>query len=181
MHKVEFQLERHLRCQPRIGRDVFVARTATVVGDVTLGDQCSVWYGAVLRGDINSIVVGRGSNIQDNAVVHLADDYGAKIGEYVTVGHGAIVHACVVGDECLVGMGAIILDGAEIGDQCIIGAGALVTQRTRVPPGSLVLGRPAKVVRELSPEERAGIRSWAEKYVANAAYHLRNGIGLGQA
>jgi carbonic anhydrase/acetyltransferase-like protein (isoleucine patch superfamily) len=174
------QLERHLRQQPRLGRGVYIARGATVVGDVTLGDRVSVWYGAVLRGDINRIVVGEGSNIQDNAVVHLADDYGAILGRHVTVGHGAIVHACTIGDECLIGMGAVVLDGAEIGEQCIIGARALVTQRTKIPPGSMVLGSPAKVVRPLTAEERAGLKYWAEKYEANAAYHLEHRIALGE-
>ncbi|MBX3744995.1 MAG: gamma carbonic anhydrase family protein [Verrucomicrobiae bacterium] len=179
MDSLRAQLERHLRSSPRLGRNVFIARGATVVGDVTLGDHASVWYGAVLRGDIHRIVVGEGSNIQDNAVVHLADDYGALIGRYVTVGHSAIVHACTIGDECLVGMGATILDGAEIGEQCIIGAHALVTQRSRIPPGSMVLGAPARVVRTLTGEERRGLRYWAEKYVANAAYHLEHGLHLG--
>lgn len=179
MDKLRAQLDRHLRRTPRIGRDVFIARGATVVGDVTLGEGSSVWYGAVLRGDINRIVVGAYSNIQDNAVVHLADDYAALIGDWVTVGHAAIVHACRIGHECLIGMGATVLDGAEVGDQCIIGAHALVTQRTQIPPGSLVMGTPAKVVRALTAEERKGIRYWAEKYVANAAYHLEHGIGAG--
>lgn len=173
------RLERHLRQQPRLGRGVYIARGATVVGDVTLGDGVSVWYGAVLRGDIQRIVVGEGSNIQDNAVVHLADEYGAILGRHVTVGHGAIVHACTIGDECLIGMGAVVLDGAEIGEQCIVGARALVTQRTKIPPGSMVLGAPAKVVRPLSAEERAGLRYWAEKYAANGAYHLEHGINVG--
>jgi carbonic anhydrase/acetyltransferase-like protein (isoleucine patch superfamily) len=133
----------------------------------------------VLRGDINRIVVGRGSNVQDNAVLHLADDHPCILGDYVTIGHSAVVHACTIGDECLVGMGAVILDGAEVGAQSIIGANALVTQNTRIPPGSLVVGSPAVVKRALSPEQRAGLRAWAEKYVANAAYCLRNGINIG--
>jgi gamma-carbonic anhydrase len=108
---------------------------------VTLGAHSSVWYGAVLRGDINRIVVGHHSNIQDNAVLHLADDLACLVGNWVTVGHGAIVHACTVGDEVLVGMGAVILDGAVIGKQSLIGAKALVTQGTKIPPGSLVLGK----------------------------------------
>lgn len=179
MDTLRAQLDRFLRQSPRLGQGVFIARGATVVGDVTLGDRVSVWYGAVLRGDINRIVVGAGSNIQDNAVVHLADDFGALIGRDVTVGHAAIVHACTIGDECLIGMGATVLDGAEIGEQCIIGAGALVTQRTRIPPGSMVLGTPARVVRPLTEEERKGLRYWAQKYAANAAYHLEHGINVG--
>lgn len=179
MDKLRHQLDQFLRQTPRLGQGVYIARGATVVGDVTLGNHTSVWYGAVLRGDINRIVVGDYSNIQDNAVVHLADDFGAIIGRHVTVGHAAIVHACTIGDECLVGMGATVLDGAEVGEQCIIGARALVTQRSRIPPGSMVLGSPAKVVRPLTPEERAGLRHWAEKYAANAAYHLEHGINVG--
>lgn len=175
------RLDRYLRTRPRLGEGVYIARGATVVGDVTLGARVSVWYGAVLRGDIQRIEVGEGSNIQDNAVVHLADDFPAILGRHVTVGHGAIVHACTVGDECLVGMGATILDGAEVGDQCLIGARALVTQRMKVPAGSLVLGSPAKVVRALTDEERAGLKYWAEKYVANGAYHLEHGINVGAA
>ena len=138
------QLDRFLRKTPKIGKGVFIANTATVIGDVTLGAHSSVWYGVVLRGDINRIVVGHHSNVQDNAVLHLADDFPCLVGNWVTVGHGAIVHACKVGDECLVGMGAVILDGAVIGKQSLIGAKALVTQGTKIPPGSLVLGAPLK-------------------------------------
>jgi gamma-carbonic anhydrase len=176
---VRSQLDTFLRRMPTIGRGVYIARTAVVIGDVTLGEQSSVWYHAVLRGDINRIVVGHHSNIQDNAVLHLADDYACLVGNYVTVGHSAIVHACAIGDECLVGMGAVVLDGAVIGEQCLIGARALVTQRMQVPAGSLVMGAPAKVVRALTPEERAGLKSWAEKYVGNAAYCLEHNINIG--
>jgi carbonic anhydrase/acetyltransferase-like protein (isoleucine patch superfamily) len=179
MEKLIGQLDRHLRQQPRLGREVYLARTAVVLGDVELGDHSSVWYGAVLRGDINRIVVGHHSNIQDNAVLHLADDFECRLGNWVTVGHSANVHACTVGDECLVGMGATVLDGAVIGEQSLIGAHALVTPGTVVPAGSLVLGSPAKVVRALKPEERAGLRHWAEKYVVNGAYCLRHGIQVG--
>jgi gamma-carbonic anhydrase len=179
MKKLESQFDTFLRKPPTLGRDVYIARTAVVLGDVTLGDHASVWYGAVLRGDINRIVVGHHSNVQDNAVLHLADDFACVLGNWVTVGHSAVVHACTVGDECLVGMGAVILDGAEIGAQSIVGAKALVTQGTKVPPGSLVLGSPAKVVRALTVEERNGLKWWAEKYVANGAYCLQHGINVG--
>jgi carbonic anhydrase/acetyltransferase-like protein (isoleucine patch superfamily) len=174
------QLDKYLRTQPRLGQGVYIARGAVVLGDVTLGDFSSVWYNAVLRGDINRIEVGRHSNIQDNAVLHLADDFACVIGNYVTVGHSAIVHACRVGDECLIGMGATILDGSVIGSQCIIGANALVTQGSEIPDGSLVLGSPARVVRQLTAEQRAGLRVWAEKYVVNAAYCLKHGIQVGE-
>jgi len=157
-----------LRLGPRVHPSAFAVPGATVVGDVTLGEQASVWYGAVLRGDINRIVIGPRTNIQDNVVVHVADDYPAIIGELVTVGHSAIVHACTVDDEVLIGMGAIILDGAEIGARSIIGANTLVTVGMHIPPGSLVLGSPAKVTRQLSGDEQATVKSWALKYVENA-------------
>ena len=173
------QLDTFLRQQPKLGQGVYIASRAVVLGDVTLGDYSSVWYNAVLRGDINRIVVGHHSNVQDNAVLHLADDLACLVGSYVTIGHAAIVHACTVGDECLVGMGATILDGAVIGDQSIIGANALVTQDTQVPPGSLVLGSPAKIVRSLTSDERQSLKSWAEKYVINAAYCLEHSINVG--
>ena len=150
---------------PSIHESAFVAASADVIGRVTIHEECSIWYQATLRGDINEIVIGPKSNIQDNAVVHLADNYGCYVGEMVTVGHSAILHACTVKDEVLVGMGAIILDGAVIGERSIIGAGALVTGGTVIPPGSLVLGSPAKVVKTLPPEEQEKIKSWAEKYV----------------
>ena len=168
------RLARFLDAAPAIHPTAFVAPGAAVIGDVTLGEESSVWFHTVLRGDINRIVIGPRSNVQDGAVVHLADDFGTTVGELVTVGHKAILHACTVGDEVLVGMGAIILDGAEIGARSIIGAGALVTGGKKIPPGSLVLGSPAKVVRTLSLEEQAGIKVWAEKYVALArAYRER--------
>ena len=178
MGKLEKQLDRFLRQKPRLGKGVYIATSGIVLGDVKLGDYSSVWYNAVLRGDINRIVVGHHTNIQDNAVLHLADDFPCILGNHVTVGHSAIVHACKVGDEVLIGMGAIILDGAVIGAQSLIGAKALVTQGTKIPPGSLVLGTPAKVVRKLTPEERAGLKHWADKYVANAAYCLKHGLNV---
>jgi carbonic anhydrase/acetyltransferase-like protein (isoleucine patch superfamily) len=178
MKKLIDQLEAFLRKPPSLGRNVYIAKGAVVVGDVALGDHSSVWYNAVLRGDINRIVVGHHSNIQDNAVLHLADEFACLVGNYVTVGHSAIVHACTVGDEVLVGMGTTIMDGAVIGQQCIIGAGALLTQGMQVPPGSLVLGAPAKVSRALTPSERGQLKAMAEKYVRNAAYCLEYGINV---
>src|ERR1017187_6478131 len=155
LHK---QLDTFLRKKPTLGKGVYIAQGAVVLGDVTFVDAASVWYHAVLRGDINRIVVGHHTNIQDNAVLHLADEFPCLVGNYVTVGHSAIVHACTIGDECLIGMGAVILDGAEIGAQCVIGAAALVTQGVKIPPGSMVLGAPAKVVRALSPKERSDLK-----------------------
>ncbi len=157
-------------------RAAYVAPTAVVVGAVSLGEDASVWPGCVLRADINSIEVGRGSNIQDGTVVHLADDYGVKIGEYVTVGHRAVVHACTIADECLIGMNATILDGAVIGAQSIVGAGAVVTSNTVVPEGSLVVGCPAKVVRQLTQAERDEIKTSALKYIEVARGFRGRGI-----
>ena len=161
-------IAQRLQLGPRLHPTSFAAPTATVVGDVTMDDGASVWYGAILRGDINRIVIGPRSNIQDCAVLHLADDYPVIVGELVTIGHSAIVHACTVRDEVLIGMGAVILDGAEIGARSIVGAKALVTGGVKIPPGSLVLGSPAKVVRQLSRAEQEHIKTWALKYVETA-------------
>lgn len=168
---VNERLRAHLGRTPEVSRAIFVASNATVVGDVVLGDKTSVFYGAVLRGDIHEIRVGEGTNIQDNAVVHLADAHGARIGSWCTVGHSAIIHACTVGDECLVGMGATVLDGATIGGRSIIGANSLVPQGFQCPPGSMVYGSPARVIRPLTDAEQASLRPWAEKYVAVARAH----------
>ncbi len=161
-------LAARLRLGPRVHARAWIAPGATVVGDVTLMEEASVWYSAVVRGDLNRIVIGGHSNIQDGAIIHLADNYPALIGELVTVGHGAIVHACTVNAEVLIGMGAIILDGAEIGARSIIGANALLTAGTKIPPGALVLGSPAKVVRQLPRDEQNSIAGWARKYVETA-------------
>jgi carbonic anhydrase/acetyltransferase-like protein (isoleucine patch superfamily) len=153
---------------PTIDPSAFVAASADVIGRVTIHENASVWYNSTLRGDINEIVIGPRSNVQDNAVIHLSDDYGCYIGELVTVGHSAILHACTVKNEALIGMGAIVLDGAVIGERSIIGAGALITGGTVIPPGSLVLGSPGKVVRTLSLEEQAKTKHWALKYVVQS-------------
>ncbi len=167
----EERLERYLSKDPAIPDTAYVANEATVIGSVVLGEHASVWPSCVLRGDINSIEIGDRSNIQDGTIVHLADDYGVEIGNDVTIGHAAIIHACKIEDECLIGMGATIMDGAVIGKNSIIGAGSLVTGLTNVPPGSLVLGSPAQIARSLTPEEQSGIKSWAAKYVKVAAAH----------
>jgi len=174
------QLNIFLRKEPTLGKQVFICKGATVVGDVTLGDCASVWYGSVLRGDINRIVIGKYSNVQDNAVLHLADELACIIGDYVTIGHAAVVHGATVGNETLIGMGAVVLDGVEIGEQCIIGARSLVTPGTKIPAGSMLMGSPAKVVRPLGEQERAGLKYWAEKYACNAEYHLKNKISVGK-
>jgi len=151
--------------RPDTSQAAFVAWNAEVLGRVTLGAGASVWYGAVLRGDIDAIRVGAGSNVQDGAILHVDEGTPCVLGDHVTIGHGAIVHACTVGDRCLVGMGAIILDRADIGEDSIVGAGALVTQGKAFPPRSMILGSPAKVARPLTDEEVAGLRKHAEAYV----------------
>lgn len=152
--------------KPTLHPSTFVAPNATVLGDVTLGDNSSIFYGAVLRADCSSIDIGTGSNIQDGCIIHVDPPYPVVIGNGCTVGHGAILHGCTVGDNSLIGMGAIVLNGAQIGKNCIIGAGALVTQNTVIPDGSLVIGSPAKVKRSLTPEEIEGNRQTAENYIA---------------
>src|SRR6267154_5016869 len=147
---LEKQFATFLHKTPTLGKDVYIARGAVVLGDVTIGAYSSIWYNAVARADINRIAIGHHTNIQDNAVLHLADDFPCLLGNYVTVGHGAILHACTIGNEVLVGMGSTVLDGAVIGDQCLIGARALVTPGVEIPDGSMVLGAPAKVVRQLT-------------------------------
>lgn len=151
--------------QPSIQSTAFIARGAIVLGGVIIGDYASIWYGCVLRGDINRIHIGDRSNIQDGTIIHVSDVFPAIVGERVSVGHRVIIHACEIGDETLVGMGAIVMDGAVIGPRCVIGAGALVTKGMQVPEGSLVMGSPAKIVRALTAEEQQKNVALAEKYV----------------
>ena len=169
--KLSQRLATYLKKKPTLGKGVFIAPKATVVGDVRLGQDSSVWYGAVLRGDINFISVGEGSNLQDGVIGHLSDDLPLEVGDYVTVGHGAVIHACVIEDECLVGMNATIMDGARIGRQSIVAAGTVVPQGMQVPEGSLVAGVPATTRKALSSERRQGLRQWEEKYVEVARAH----------
>lgn len=168
------RLNRYLDRIPTIHPTAWIAPGADLIGDVTVGQEASVWFQSVLRADINRIIIGPRSNIQDGAVIHLDDEFGTTVGELVTVGHKAILHACTIADEVLVGMGAILLDGVEIGARTIIGAGALVTGGKKIPAGSLVIGSPARVVRTLTLEEQTDIKRWAEKYVAlSRAYQER--------
>jgi carbonic anhydrase/acetyltransferase-like protein (isoleucine patch superfamily) len=158
-----------LGVRPVVGRGVFVADTAAVIGDVHLGDECGVWFGAVLRGDYFPIRVGARSNVQDNAVVHItAGQAATTIGEDVTIGHAAIIHGCTIEDRCLVGMGSTVLDGAVVGADSFVAAGSLVTPGTVIPPGSFVLGRPARVKRAVTDADREWIREAARLYVGYA-------------
>ena len=165
-----------LNQRPDVHSSAFIAKSADLIGAVTVGEEASIWYSSVLRADINKIKIGARSNIQDGCVVHLESDLGTHVGEYVTVGHKAILHACSIDDEVLVGMGAIVMDGTEIGARSIIGAGALVTMGTKIPPGSLVLGSPARGVRALSSKEPRSVKGWAENYVRLSRRYLAKEI-----
>lgn len=157
---------------PRWGEGCFLAENSTLVGDVELGDGVNVWYGAVLRGDVGKIRIASGANIQDLACVHMTKNRSnAMIGESVSIGHGAIVHGALIEAGALIGMGVILMDNARIGEESLIGAGALVTEGTVIPPRSLALGRPAKVVRRLSAEEALAGRRTAERYLGLAKEH----------
>ena len=153
---------------PVIHEDAFIAETAVLIGDVTVKAGASIWYGAVLRGDEGAIVVEENANVQDNATVHTAMHLPCVIGKNVTVGHNAIVHGCTVGENSMVGMGSVILNGAQVGADCLIGAGALVKEGAQIPDGSLVVGVPAKVLRELTEEQKQHIRENGEMYAALA-------------
>ena len=160
---------------PTLGVGAFVAPGAQVIGDVQLGDAANVWYNAVIRGDVEPIRIGAHTNIQDGTVIHVqGGEFATHIGEGVTVGHKALIHACTIGDNCLIGMGSIILDGATVEDNCLIAAGSVVTPGTTIPAGSLAMGTPAKVVRELSDQEIEDFRESAEHYVELAGRHRRS-------
>lgn len=156
---------------PHISESAYVAPSAVIIGEVSLADNTSLWPHVTVRGDMASITIGEGSNIQDNSVVHVNTDLPTRIGKNVTVGHGAIIHGCTIGDTCLIGMGAIILDGAVIGDESIVGAGSLVTPGKSFPPRSMIIGSPARVIRELSDEEIERIRDNGERYVLYASQY----------
>ncbi len=153
-------------CLPRVASTAFIDDSAQVIGDVEIGEESGVWMNVVLRGDINHVRIGRRTNIQDGVVVHvMRGEYPVVIGDEVTVGHSAVLHGCTVRNRCLVGMGAILLNGVEIGEESIVAAGTLVVERTKVPPRSLVMGSPGTVRRSLSADEVASIRGYAERYV----------------
>lgn len=150
--------------KPTVSNGVFVADTARVVGEVVLGEQTNVWFGAVIRGDMTPITVGSGTSIQDNAVIHSQEGSPVFVGDDVVIGHSAILHGCTVHNGALIGMGAIVLDNAEIGEGAMVGAGALVPPGAKIPPRTLALGSPARVVRDLRPEEVAGVADAARRY-----------------
>jgi carbonic anhydrase/acetyltransferase-like protein (isoleucine patch superfamily) len=156
---------------PRLGEDAWVADSATVVGRVALLDGASVWYGAIVRGDNEWITIGEGSNVQDAAVLHTDMGFPLTLGRGVSIGHQAMLHGCTVGDNSLIGIQAIVMNGARIGSNCIVGAGAVVTEGKQFPDGSLIVGAPARLVRELTPEQVARLRDNATHYVHNAERH----------
>jgi gamma-carbonic anhydrase len=158
---------------PRIGTGVFLAETCALIGDVQIGDMSSIWYSAVLRGDVMTIRIGARTNLQDGTVVHVtSEQFGTTVGDDCTIGHSVILHGCTIEDGCLIGMGSTILDGARIGRGSLVGAGALVTPGTDIPPGSLVLGAPARVVRPVKQNEREQIEYGAAHYVEQARRYL---------
>ena len=161
----------HLAATPEVDASAWVASSADLLGDVRIGARSSVWYQCVLRADIERIRIGEESNLQDGVIIHMASDIPTLVGDRVCVGHRALLHACTVEDEVLIGMGAIIMDGAVIGEGSIVAAGALVTKGTQIPANSLVMGTPAKVIRRVTESERSSIPTLAAKYVALAAQH----------
>ena len=160
-----YQLDQHV---PRLAADAWVADDAQVVGNVDLAEGASVWFGAIVRGDNETLTIGRGSNVQDGAVLHSDPGFPLTLGESVTIGHQVMLHGCTIGDGSLVGIQSIVLNGARIGKHCLVGAGSLVTEGKEFPDGSVIMGRPAKVVRELTPEQIAGLLKTAAHYVDNA-------------
>ena len=160
-----YQLDEHT---PQVHPTAFVADSAQVVGRVTLGAGSSVWFNTVIRADNEPMSIGAGSNIQDGSMLHSDTGFPLSVGERVTVGHQVVLHGCTVGDESLIGIGAVVLNGAKIGKHCLVGAGSLVTEGKEFPDGSMILGSPAKVVRQLTPEQIDGLRRSAQHYIANA-------------
>ncbi|MGQ3002389.1 MAG: gamma carbonic anhydrase family protein [Hydrogenophaga sp.] len=160
---------------PRMADSAWVADSAQVMGNVVLGENSSVWFGAVLRGDTETITLGEGSNIQDGSVMHADVGFPLSVGKHVTVGHQVMLHGCTIGDESLIGIGATVLNGAKIGRNCLVGAGSLVTEGKEFPDGSMIIGSPAKVVKSLTPEQIEGLRRSAGHYIENAARY-RQGL-----
>ena len=154
--------------QPLLADGAWVADSAQVMGAVALGVNVSVWFGAVIRGDTETIVIGEGSNVQDCCVLHADVGKPLTVGKHVTVGHQVMLHGCTIGDESLIGIGAVVLNGVKIGKNCLVGAGSLVTEGKEFPDGSMIMGSPAKVVRELTPEQIQGLRNSAKHYIKNA-------------
>ena len=160
-----YQLDEHT---PQIDDSAWIAESAQVMGAVSLAANTSVWFGAVIRGDTETITIGEGSNIQDTVIIHADIGMPVTVGKHVTVGHQVMLHGCTIGDESVSGIGAVVLNGVRIGKNCLVGAGSLVTEGKEFPDGSMILGTPAKVVRQLTPEQIEGLRASARHYINNA-------------
>jgi len=158
---------------PQVAASAWVADNAQVIGNVVLAEDSSVWFGVTLRGDTETITVGRGSNIQDGSVLHADVGFPMTVGENVTVGHQVMLHGCTIGDGSLIGIGAVVLNGAKIGKHCLVGAGSLVTEGKEFPDGSMILGTPARAVKALTPEQIEGLRMSAKHYTDNAARYRK--------
>ena len=157
---------------PQVDEAAFVAPSAVVIGDVAIGARSSIWYGAVLRGDVESIRIGSETNIQDNTVIHVdSSGFSTVVGDRVTVGHSVVLHGCRIGDNALIGIGGIVLNGAEVGEGAMVGAGSLVTPGTKIPPGMLALGSPARVKRPLTDEEKRHVQAGVEIYIRLGREH----------
>lgn len=161
--------------RPETEKVSFIAENATIIGDVKLEEGTTVWYGAVIRGDGDSIRIGKNTNIQDNTVVHVDPDNPVSIGEGVTIGHSCIIHGCTIGDNCLIGMGSIIMNGAKIGDNCLVGAGALITENKEFPSGSKIIGSPAKMKSEVTEKDLELIKYSADYYMKDAEMYSTKG------
>jgi carbonic anhydrase/acetyltransferase-like protein (isoleucine patch superfamily) len=172
---MENRIRRYQELFPKLGDPVYIDPLGAVIGDVELGDHVSIWSNAVVRGDPCAISIGKWTNIQDNCTVHAGPDDVTKIGRYCVVGHGVILHGCTIGDCCMIGMGSIVMNRATLGDGCLVGAGTLITEGKNFPPGSLILGSPGKVVRELNTNEIEAIREAARHYWDTALGHMNNG------
>lgn len=164
---------KYLKIKPKIHPSVFIAPGAQLIGAVIIGEESSIWHNTVIRADINTVKIGKKVNIQDGSLIHLEDNKGVIIEDGVTIGHKAILHACTVKKNALIGMGAIVLNGAVIGENSIVGAGSIVTSKTKIPKNSLALGCPAKVIRKLTPEEIKKNKYWASKYSKLAKYYRK--------
>jgi carbonic anhydrase/acetyltransferase-like protein (isoleucine patch superfamily) len=166
-------IEKYKNFFPQIDGTCFIAPGSAIIGDVIIGKYSSVWHNTVVRGDVDRIIIGKCSNIQDNSTLHCTHGLELVIGDYVTIGHGVVLHSCVIGDNSLIGMGAILLDGAKVGKNCLVGAGTIVTQNTVIPDGSLVIGSPGRVRRQLTKEEIEGNRVNAQSYLEKSAEYRR--------
>ena len=164
-----YTIEKYCQLLPKISDDAFIADGVRLIGDIRLEKNSNIWYNSVLRGDINFVSIGQGTNIQDNSTLHVAEEHPCIVGDFVTVGHNAILHGCVVEDNCLIGMGAIILNGAKVGENSIVGAGSIITENKVIPPNSLVIGSPGRVIRTVTSEEILAIKKSAHNYIELAA------------